>query len=168
MTDGEADRQRGEALLRQAITAFQDSAATLRSQEEAVGPLRNDVEVFRGHLAEWSDRTPPLPLHRLKIDKTFISGIPGDENDTSIVQAIIAMARQLRLRVVAEGVETEAQRAFLAANGCDEMQGYLFGMPKEADQVTALLTGQVLGGGPRATDLVVTGTLGELLDDRSA
>jgi hypothetical protein len=48
------------------------------------------------------------------------------------------------------------------------MQGYLFGMPKEADQVTALLTGQVLSGGPRATDLVVTGALGELLDDRSA
>jgi diguanylate cyclase (GGDEF)-like protein/PAS domain S-box-containing protein len=109
-----------------------------------------------------------FPLHRLKIDKTFISGIPGDENDTAIVQAIIAMARQLRLRVVAEGVETEGQRAFLAANGCDEMQGYLFGMPKEADQVTALLTGQVLSGGPRATDLVVTGALGELLDDRSA
>jgi len=105
-----------------------------------------------------------FPLHRLKIDKSFIGGIPGDENDMAIVQAIIAMARQLRLRVVAEGVETEAQRSFLAAHGCDEMQGYLHSRPQDAERITALLTVQLLGGGPRAADLAVTDGLAPILD----
>ncbi len=94
-------------------------------------------------------RLKRFPLHRLKIDGSFISGIPADENDMAIVQAIIAMARQLRLRVVAEGVEIEAQRSFLAAHGCDEMQGYLFSRPQEAEKITALLTGTLPDGAPR-------------------
>lgn len=109
-----------------------------------------------------------FPLHRLKIDKSFIRGIPEDENDMAIVQAIIAMARQLRLRVVAEGVETEAQRSFLAAHGCDEMQGYLFSSPKEAARITALLSGQLPGGGPRTPHPAVTDRPDESPDGRSA
>ncbi|CAN5408098.1 hypothetical protein BH11PSE9_BH11PSE9_31880 [soil metagenome] len=67
-----------------------------------------------------------FPIGRLKIDRSFISGLPGDESDAGIVQAIISMGRALRLQVVAEGVETEAQRAFLQAAGCDLFQGFLF------------------------------------------
>ncbi len=67
-----------------------------------------------------------FPIGRLKIDRSFISGLPDEESDAAIVQAIVNMARALRLEVVAEGVETESQRAFLERSGCDHCQGFLF------------------------------------------
>lgn len=70
-----------------------------------------------------------FPFDCLKIDRSFVEGIPDNSDDMVIVQAIIAMAIQLRLRVLAEGVETEAQRTFLKEKGCHEMQGYLFAKP---------------------------------------
>jgi diguanylate cyclase (GGDEF)-like protein/PAS domain S-box-containing protein len=70
-----------------------------------------------------------MPLYELKIDRSFIRDTPGDASGTAIVQSILAMAGHLGLRVVAEGVETSAQAAFLAANGAPGMQGYLFARP---------------------------------------
>ncbi len=67
-----------------------------------------------------------FPIGRLKIDRTFVSGLPGEESDAAIVQAIIHMGRALRLQIVAEGVETDAQRAFLERAGCDLYQGFLY------------------------------------------
>ncbi len=67
-----------------------------------------------------------FPIQRLKIDRSFIQGLPGDSSDAGIVNAIVQMGSALNLNVIAEGVETEAQREFLAAAGCDEFQGYLF------------------------------------------
>ena len=67
-----------------------------------------------------------FPIQRLKIDRSFIQGLPADASDAGIVNAIIQMGRALRLHVIAEGVETEAQRDFLHQAGCDEMQGYLY------------------------------------------
>lgn len=69
------------------------------------------------------------PLDRLKIDRSFVSGIPQDADDVAITEAIIAVAHKMGLKVVAEGVESEAQRAFLRAAGCDVLQGYLLGRP---------------------------------------
>lgn len=71
-----------------------------------------------------------LPLHELKIDRSFIQDTPADPGDTAIVQMILSMASHLGLKVVAEGVETRAQADFLAANGCDAMQGYLYSRPQ--------------------------------------
>jgi len=79
-----------------------------------------------------------FPLDRIKIDKTFVRGVPADPDDVAIVQAIVAMAHQLRLKVVAEGVETAEQRAFLEDCGCDEIQGYLLGPPLPAEHFPAL------------------------------
>lgn len=67
-----------------------------------------------------------FPLDALKIDRRFVRGLPGDESDAAIVRAIVQMAHALGLRVVAEGVELEAQRGFLAGLGCHTYQGFLF------------------------------------------
>ena len=67
-----------------------------------------------------------FPIDRLKIDRSFIKGVPGDESDGAIVRAIVQMAQALAMTVIAEGVETEPQRAFLLELGCDEFQGFLY------------------------------------------
>ena len=67
-----------------------------------------------------------FPIHKLKIDRSFVKGLPKDESDAGIVRAVLQMARALNMRVVAEGVETEQQRQFLHDEGCDMFQGFLF------------------------------------------
>jgi diguanylate cyclase (GGDEF)-like protein/PAS domain S-box-containing protein len=80
-----------------------------------------------------------FPIDRLKIDRSFISGLPHEASDAAIVQAIVSMGRALHLRVVAEGVENEAQRQFLAEAGCDMVQGYLFAPALDAAAFEARL-----------------------------
>ncbi|WP_307719225.1 putative bifunctional diguanylate cyclase/phosphodiesterase [Pseudoduganella armeniaca] len=80
-----------------------------------------------------------MPLYELKIDRSFIHDMPGDANGTAIVQSIMAMAGHLGLRVVAEGVETHEQAAFLAEHGSPGMQGYLFARPMPLPDMIALL-----------------------------
>ena len=80
-----------------------------------------------------------FPIDSLKIDRSFVTDLPDDQDDASIAQAVITMAHALRLKVIAEGVENEAQLEFLAANGCDEMQGYYFSRPLSDEACTQLL-----------------------------
>ena len=75
-----------------------------------------------------------LPIDRLKIDRSFVRDVPGDADDTAIVEAILAMSHSLGLGVLAEGVETEAQRDYLLAHGCHDMQGFLFSRPLPAPE----------------------------------
>jgi len=78
-------------------------------------------------------------VDRLKIDRSFIAKCPQDTNAASIVRTVIAMAHGLHLKVVAEGVETEEQAAFLVRRHCDEAQGYLFGRPMPMNDVMDLM-----------------------------
>ena len=80
-----------------------------------------------------------FPIHKLKIDRSFVMDVITDPNDAAIVDAIIAMARALKLKTVAEGVEHRAHLEFLHALGCDQMQGYFFSKPLPADQMGQLL-----------------------------
>ncbi len=74
-----------------------------------------------------------LPIQKLKIDKSFITNLSSSRDDQAIINAIIAMAHILKLKVLAEGVETEEQLSYLKSRDCDEMQGYLFSRPIPAD-----------------------------------
>jgi diguanylate cyclase (GGDEF)-like protein len=76
-----------------------------------------------------------FPIDRLKLDQSFVRGLPSDPDDLAISTAVIGMAKTLRLKVMAEGVETEAQLQFLRQHGCDEAQGRFFSGPLLADDL---------------------------------
>lgn len=80
-----------------------------------------------------------LPIQRLKLDRTFVKDIETDPNDAAICSATIALAHALGIEVVAEGVETEAQRDYLLRREADLMQGFLFAKPMPAEAVPVFL-----------------------------
>jgi diguanylate cyclase (GGDEF)-like protein/PAS domain S-box-containing protein len=97
-----------------------------------------------------------FPINIVKIDKTFIRSIGTEREDTAIVAAVIALAENLAINVIAEGIETEEQFAVLHQLACPYMQGYLFAQPKPIDQVPTLLNPTILAGGSprrRSADL---------------
>jgi EAL domain-containing protein (putative c-di-GMP-specific phosphodiesterase class I) len=84
-----------------------------------------------------------FPVARLKIDKTFINDVTVNANDQAVTSAVISLGRKLNLKVIAEGVETEDQVAFLRRNDCDEMQGFQFSKPVAAGDIEAMLANAV-------------------------
>ncbi|TAK93441.1 MAG: EAL domain-containing protein [Aquabacterium sp.] len=80
-----------------------------------------------------------LPVDRLKLDRSFLSSVPESPGDSRLVAALIAMGHRLEVGIVAEGVETHEQAAFLVAHGCDEAQGYYLGRPMKEESFEALL-----------------------------
>lgn len=115
-------------------TIMQDDVLTVQTlrqlKEMGVGLALDDFGTGYSSLSYLRRFT----IDRVKIDRTFISELPGNASDAALTSAIIAMAHGLQLDVVAEGVETEAQARFLELRGCDELQGYLFGRPCSADE----------------------------------
>lgn len=80
-----------------------------------------------------------LPVNKLKIDQSFVRGLPENDEDAAIVQAIIALAHSMKMESIAEGVETEEEKAFLIRNGCVNIQGYLYGRPMPASGMVQML-----------------------------
>ena len=81
-----------------------------------------------------------FPVEQLKIDRSFVDGLPADTSDQAVARAVISLGHELKMRVIAEGVESEAQAQFLRENDCDEMQGYLFSRPVRAQRIEELLS----------------------------
>ena len=80
-----------------------------------------------------------LPIHKLKIDKSFVDDLPNDEEDTAIAKAVIALAKSLNLDIIAEGVENKEQKDFLIDNGCRNIQGYYYSRPVPANEMLSIL-----------------------------
>ena len=99
-----------------------------------------------------------LPLDQLKIDQSFIRDVPADTNAATIAHAVVTLGQSLGLNVIAEGVETEAQRDFLALHNCDAFQGYLFSPPIPVDQFDAFIASRPAAPPETATPRLITGT----------
>jgi diguanylate cyclase (GGDEF)-like protein/PAS domain S-box-containing protein len=121
-----------ESLIMQDVTA---AVATMRElQTLGIHLSIDDFGTGYSSLAALKS----FPVSRLKIDKSFIADLVDDENDRAVTTAVISLGQKLNLRVIAEGVETEGQLAFLRENNCDEMQGYYFSRPVTADNIPKL------------------------------
>ena len=121
----ESALQGGEAFLAE-LTAL-----------KALGVMLAIDDFGTGHSCLASLKT--LPVDRLKIDQAFITDFPANPEDAAIVRAIIALGHSLNMTVVAEGVETQAQRDFLLSENCDEIQGYFYHRPMSSAQVDELV-----------------------------
>jgi len=118
-----------------------------------------------------------FPANTVKIDRSFVRGLPDDKNDAAITQAVIAMAHSLGLSVVAEGVESDAQLQMLRRLGCDEAQGYLLGRPMPARELMSRLDSLIPapvhangahGGIARCNSETVGNSLGDSTCQRSS
>jgi diguanylate cyclase (GGDEF)-like protein/PAS domain S-box-containing protein len=121
---------------------FEDSNTTLR-KVQATG-VRLAFDDFGTGYASLNHLTR-FPIWRIKIDRSFVNRITNTVEDAAIVRSLIAMAHNLGLRVVAEGVETEAQAAFLLMESCEEAQGFLYARPLPAAEFGAYLRGRRIG-----------------------
>jgi len=125
-----------EELLLEHSKDVHDQLAALRAN--GVGISIDDFGTGYSSLQYLRD----LPATRLKIDQTFVSRIERSAADRAIISTIAHLAHALNMRVVAEGVETEAQLSLLRASGCDEVQGYYIGRPMSVDQLGQLFDGE--------------------------
>ena len=119
-----------ELELTESVTANPAAAIAMMDALHGLG-VRLSLDDFGTGYSSLS-HLKRFPLHTLKIDQSFVRDIDTDPDDRAIVQAIIQMARALKLKTIAEGVETDAQHEFLRREGCDMMQGYRFCRPMDA------------------------------------
>ncbi|MGH8077598.1 MAG: EAL domain-containing protein, partial [Lysobacter sp.] len=124
-------------LTESAVMADPEAAIAIMNQLDALG-ISVAVDDFGTGYSSLA-YLKRLPIARLKIDQSFVRDLGQDEDDEAICASIIALARSLQLGTVAEGVETEEQRSWLIAHGCDQLQGYLMARPAAFDMILKML-----------------------------
>ena len=124
-----------ESLLMEDIEA---SSRTLDELKRVVGGVRISIDDFGTGYSSLS-YLKSFPIDELKIDRSFVRDLATDPDDAAITTAIIGLAHNLRLEVIAEGVETEEQLVFLRNKRCDGVQGYYFGRPLPAEDLARVL-----------------------------
>lgn len=129
-----------------ALTLEITEALLITGPSERIGELERLVEAgFRFSIDDFGtgysslSYLKRLPISEIKIDRSFVAGLPHESDDVSLVKAIVLLARELGLKVVAEGVETVRQAQFLTAQGCQTLQGFLFAEPLAPEQWLATL-----------------------------
>jgi len=122
-----------ESTLLRDVDRIRDTLRRLRSY--GVGLTLDDFGMGGAGLVQ----LPRYPLSKIKIDRDFVGEVAHDQGQAAIARAIIAMGRQMHLKVMAEGVETEAQVGYLRRADCDQLQGYLFAGPKPVAELEPLL-----------------------------
>ena len=130
--------ERLELELTETALLLEDEAiadAIGRLRELGVGLALDDFGTGYSSLSHLRE----YPIQRLKMDRSFVRGITGDRGDAALARAIIGLARELRLAVVAEGVETAEQLSLLIGFGCEEGQGFHLGRPVPAREVAGVL-----------------------------
>ncbi|HUJ78859.1 MAG TPA: EAL domain-containing protein [Nitrospiria bacterium] len=132
-----------ELELTESIMQHQDKAIRILEELHALG-IQIAIDDF-GTGYSSMNYLKQLPIQRLKIDRSFVNEITRDSVDAAIVTAVITLAHSLRLKVVAEGVETQPQFELLRSLQCDEMQGYLFSKPLSTSDATARLAASRVG-----------------------
>jgi diguanylate cyclase (GGDEF)-like protein len=120
------------AVARREIAALQDRGARVALDDFGTG--YSSLSYLKA-----------IPFDKVKIDRSFVNGIEDDRFNATIVQHIVSLAHQLDMRVTAEGVETESQETLLRAAGCNSFQGYRFGRPVPAEEITRQLTSKTRG-----------------------
>ncbi len=124
-----------ESLIMQDV----EQAVATMEELEGLGVLLSIDDFGTGYSSLSALKT--FPVARLKIDRTFIKGLPDDADDMAVATAVISLGQKLNLKVIAEGVETAEQVAFLRENNCDEIQGYLLSKPAPPDELEKFLEG---------------------------
>ena len=140
-----------ELELTESVTANPSAAIAMMDALHALG-VRLSLDDFGTGYSSLS-YLKRFPLHTLKIDQSFVRDIDTDPDDRAIVQAIIQMARALKLQTIAEGVETKAQHEFLRVEGCDMVQGYRFCRPIDGASIPDWIAARAAGT-PAASALV--------------
>ena len=130
-----------------------ESTVDILHQIKAMGVLRINLDDFGTGYSSLS-YLKRFPVSAVKLDRSFVSGLPDDEEDVAIAVAVIAMAHSLKLKVIAEGVETTRQLDFLRQHQCDEIQGFICSEPVSAEEFLLLLQqNQGKGWLPEATKI---------------
>jgi EAL domain-containing protein (putative c-di-GMP-specific phosphodiesterase class I) len=120
-----------------AVMENPDAALALLERLRALG-IRLAIDDFGTGYSSLA-RLKRLPVHKLKLDQSFVSGLPHDQDDVAITRAVIALGHSMGLKVLAEGIEQLEQVELLQQLGCDHAQGYYFGRPQPAEQLATHL-----------------------------